>query len=424
MVRPSRRHARESVTLTRLSAPTLAIQSRPVRLLVVGPKHDWPIVLREMIASHTLDVVHAADFRQACEPSTLAAVDAVFLCAGDEPVAERERDDLRFLCEALAAQRLMALVTPELMTTGMAGDDAVLSRIHSDLSPDELWGRVDAARLYRPLVRRMDEHVGAMQRLGKKLNQHFVEVDQELRLASRLQRDFLPKTLPQVNDLRFAVLYRPATWVSGDVYDVRRLDETHIALYLADAVGHGVAAGLLTMFLRQSICGKRIHDNAYTIVPPGEVLANLNRDMADQELPNCQFVTACYATISTETGELNFARGGHPHPIHVRADGQCIETRTTGGLLGVFPDEEFVGARLILAPGEKFILYSDGMEDVMFSRRDGEPGPTRFTPEFQEAVTHPADDCLRAIDALLNQTEGSLSPLDDQTCVIVERMAH
>jgi len=67
-------------------------------------------------------------------------------------------------------------------------------------------------------------------------------VDQELRLDSRLQRDFLPKQLPTVGDIRFHVLYRPATWVCGDVYDVQRLDERFIGFYLADAVGHGVAA--------------------------------------------------------------------------------------------------------------------------------------------------------------------------------------
>jgi serine phosphatase RsbU (regulator of sigma subunit) len=210
-----------------------------------------------------------------------------------------------------------------------------------DASADELWGRIAAIQQYRPLLNRMEEQVAGMQRLGKKLNEQFVEVDQELRLASRLQRDFLPKQLPAISDIRFHVLYRPATWVCGDVYDVQRLDETFIGLYLADAVGHGVAAGLLTMFIKQAITGKRIYQDGYLIVPPHDVLEQLNSQLADQHLPNCQFVTACYATIDLRTREICLARGGHPHPIHVGADGTCVEVRTVGGLLGIFHGETF-----------------------------------------------------------------------------------
>src|SRR4029078_8146606 len=158
-----------------------------------------------------------------------------------------------------------------------------------------------------------------MQRLGKRLNQQFVEVDQELRLASRLQQDFLPRSFPEVGEVRFAALYRPATWVSGDVYDVRRLDETRVNFYLADAVGHGVAAGLLTMFIRQSIVGKRVEQDSYQVIPCDEVLGTLNNQLAEQELPNCQFVTACYGVVDAHKSIVTFARGGHPHPVHVRS---------------------------------------------------------------------------------------------------------
>ncbi len=328
------------------------------------------------------------------------------------------------MAEALGSARIMGIV----LSSGASGvvpeqnDAQPWIRLHDDVSADELWGRLSTIRKYQPLLRRMDEHVSAMQRLGKKLNQHFVEVDQELRLASRLQRDFLPKELPAVDDVRFAALYRPATWVSGDVYDVRRLDEHTLGFYIADAVGHGVAAGLLTMFLRQSITGKRIEGNSYVITPPHEILDSLNQDLTLQDLPNCQFVTALYATIDTLTHELVYSRGGHPHPIHVSAEGQCVESRVTGGLLGIFDEEEFGQTTLTLEPGQKFIIYSDGLEDLILSRRQRDHGPTTFTPEFQEAVRLPAEECIQTITELLDQTEGSLAPLDDQTCLIVERL--
>src|SRR5690606_36381489 len=144
------------------------------------------------------------------------------------------------------------------------------------VSTDELWSRVATVRNYRPLLQHLEGQMVVMQRLGKRLNQQFVEVDQELRLACRLQRDFLPEVFPAVGDIRFTGLFRPATWVSGDVYDVRRLDETTLSFYVADAVGHGVAAGLLTMFIRQLMVGKRVRRDGYDVISPEEVLSTLN----------------------------------------------------------------------------------------------------------------------------------------------------
>lgn len=293
----------------------------------------------------------------------------------------------------------------------------------ADASADELWGRIAAVQQFRPLLQRMEEQVSGMQKLGKKLNEQFVEVDQELRLASRLQRDFLPKMLPTIGDVRFHVLYRPATWVCGDVYDVQRLDETSIAFYLADAVGHGVAAGLLTMFIKQAIVGKKIYQDGYVIVPPHMVLEQLNSQLADQELPNCQFVTACYATIDLCTHEICLARGGHPHPIHVGVDGTCAEVRTIGGLLGIFHGETFPSTSLALAPGEKLVIYSDGLEDTIISRRERDDGQTHFTPEFLDLARESGTHLLRGVEDHLNAAEGSLQPADDMTMLVVERLA-
>ncbi len=394
-----------------------------MRVLVVSESRELLPVVRELIASRGLEVVRACTSRQARDPTVLSGVDAVLVC--DPPATGSDggaSGDIQLLADALISNRLMGVVLSPGISGVVPGDHDAFIWASADVSADELWGRVATIREYRPQLRRMEEQVSTMQRLGKKLNQHFVEIDRELRLASRLQRDFLPRDLPEIGDVRFAALYRPASWVSGDVYDVRRLDESHVGFLLADAVGHGVAAGLLTMFIRQAIVGKRVYDNDYVIIPPSDALIALNKELAAQELPHCQFVTACYATINLETHELTFARGGHPHPIHVSADGACSEVRTVGGLLGVFPDEAFPSLTILLEPGDKFVIYSDGMENAVISRRERDRGQVHFTAEFLEFVRDPAEPCLNALSAHLDRLEGSLQPADDQTCLVVERL--
>ena len=406
-----------------LESPALIGPATVCRLLVIGAPEDLPAGVRELLRDPRVEARAAASFREGCDPARLADADAVVVCPTP---GQRWGPDVRLLADALTANRLTGvLLWPDApgVASALEASEALMI-VPQDTAAEELWGRLAAIRHCRGLLIHMEEQVAGMQRLGKKLNEQFVEVDQELRLASRLQRDFLPRHLPEVGPLRFAALYRPATWVSGDVYDVQRLDETHLAFYLADAVGHGVAAGLLTMFIKQAIVGKHVFGERYALVQPDEVLAHLNSQLADQQLPNCQFVTACYALIDAEHCRVSVARGGHPHPIHAGRDGTCSEVRTVGGLLGVFQDETFPSTDLVLEAGEKLVLYSDGLEDLIVARRSRDDGPVTFTPEFLEAVRLPAQQMVSLVGRQVDAREGSLEPDDDMTLVVVENTAN
>ncbi|GMV96271.1 MAG: hypothetical protein AMXMBFR83_06390 [Phycisphaerae bacterium] len=391
--------------------------------MVLSRTGQWPFAIHELVEAREIETIRVRSYREACDPAMLSKVDAVLVYEPEDEGAEgRWSGETDLLADALTSHRLVGVVlSPHALDAASGSKDALIP-VPADVSPDELWGRIDTIRQYRPLLIQMEQQVASMQRLGKKLNQHFVEVDQELRLASRLQRDFLPRSFPEVGEIRFAAMYRPATWVSGDVYDVRRLDETHLNCYVADAVGHGVAAGLLTMFIKQALLGKRVDHSEYTLLSPSEVLAGLNAALVEQDLPSYHFVTGCYCLVDAAHNELSFARGGHPHPIHVTAEGECSEIHTIGGLLGVFGEEDFPAVTVPLKPGEKFVIYSDGLEDAIVTRRVHGQQRQVFTPGFLEAVRHPGPGMIEAIGRQLDRCEGSLAPTDDQTCLVVERI--
>ncbi len=157
-----------------------------------------------------------------------------------------------------------------------------------------------------------------MSRRDETLNFYMHRLDEELRLAARLQQDFLPKTLPQIGPIHFHTLYRPAGYVSGDLYDVARLDETHVCFYMADAVGHGMPAALLTMFIKNALVTKQITPGGYRLLDPGETLERLNASLVDQNLTHATFATAVYGTVNASTLVCRYAGAGHPPPLLMR----------------------------------------------------------------------------------------------------------
>src|SRR4029078_12258138 len=141
-------------------------------------------------------------------------------------------------------------------------------------------------------------------------------------MPRRLQASFLPSSLPAVGPVRFAVSYRPCGQVGGDFYDVFRLDEHHVGFYVADAMGHGVPASLLTIFLKKAVQPKEVSGSSYRLVPPGEVLSKLNRDLMAHGLAELPFITMVYGLLNCRDGRLAFARAAHPHPVYLPRAGE------------------------------------------------------------------------------------------------------
>lgn len=322
---------------------------------------------------------------------------------------------------------LRELVRTHVATVVCGGDPALrreggplIEWVAADASVDEIVGKVGTLVQYSPLVHALERELTHLQRLGEQLNRYFSEIDQEMRMAGRLQRDFMPRELPEIGPLHFEFVFQPATWVSGDLYDVFRIDEHTVGVFLADAMGHGVAAGLLTMFLRYALVTKRITGNHYVVVPPSAALDHLHRCLLRQKLPNAQFVTAVYLTIDTRTGHCRLARGGHPYPLLVDTDGAVRELRSSGSLLGIADiPVEFEETSFTLSPGQKLVLYTDGIEDCLLTPGTDGDMP-RFSPYLLSWAKLPAAELVGSAREFLACREGSLHPHDDMTLLVVE----
>jgi len=297
-------------------------------------------------------------------------------------------------------------------------DAGVLSLAACDESVEMIKGRIATLLDTRKRMCELRSEIAQLNSVGQPLNSHFTQVNEEMQLAARLQRDFLPRVMPQLPELRFATIYRPVSWVSGDIYDVMRLDEEHVGFYLADAVGHGMPAALLTIFIKRAMVTKHIEGHSYTLIEPGKVLGQLNRDMVEQALSDNQFATCCYGIINVKTLQLRIANAGHPPPMRLDRDGQTEELNIKGSLLGVFAEMEYQTKVFQLQHGDKLLTYSDGVELAFVN--DGHDKPLRFRREFSNLANENAETICHKLVEIIDREVGSLHPRDDVTIVGID----
>jgi sigma-B regulation protein RsbU (phosphoserine phosphatase) len=292
-----------------------------------------------------------------------------------------------------------------------SGADACLSR---PFVPAELLAQVHAFLRLKSLHDRLTEKSVEVQTVNRRLQRAYEEIDQELELARRIQHSMLPQVLPDIPPARFAVHYRPSGRVGGDFYDVFRLDENHVGFYVADVMGHGIPACLLTIFLKKAVKAKEISGRDYRLLPPDEVLQQLNRDMIAQALAESPFITMVYVLFNRSDGTLSFARAGHPYPLYVPRAGEPESWKVHGTLLGVF-ETKFTVQTQRLHPGDKLLLYTDGL-DVL--GEDGKISGTELLAEH--ARRHQALPIQEFVERLARDLFAQSSQPDDFTLLGLE----
>jgi sigma-B regulation protein RsbU (phosphoserine phosphatase) len=166
-----------------------------------------------------------------------------------------------------------------------------------------------------------------------------------------------------------------------------------------------------------------VHQDVVRIVRPPEVLTRLHYCLCRQQLPSCQFVTGIYAVFDTVRHALRLSRAGHPYPLQITKDGAITEVTAEGGLLGLPDiDPDFEEQQVKIAPGDKIVMYTDGIEDVIIGDAGAE-GEARFTEQLRAWAKLDAEHFALAVEEHLDRRAGSLNPADDITVLVIERAA-
>jgi serine phosphatase RsbU (regulator of sigma subunit)/anti-anti-sigma regulatory factor len=252
--------------------------------------------------------------------------------------------------------------------------DFIAKPIHA---PEGVRSAVRNALAHRRLTRERDRLVGQLADSNRQLQDHVDQLEEACRLlrhqaemiradlhrAGAIQRSLLPEQAPDFADFHVQALYRPTQNVGGDLYDVIRIDDRHVALLIADAAGHGLSAAMLAVHFRSQL---RLVDPATRVAnSPAEVLRAVNRSLCESLLAPGLFLTAAYCLLDTELRDVTIASAGHPPVLRMSRQGEVERFRHTGPALGLHPDAEFTQHHVRLAAGDGLLFYSDGLYDCI-----------------------------------------------------------
>jgi serine phosphatase RsbU (regulator of sigma subunit)/anti-sigma regulatory factor (Ser/Thr protein kinase) len=237
-------------------------------------------------------------------------------------------------------------------------------------------------------------------------------LEQEMRVATLIQQQFLPRELPSLPHWQIAAYYGPARAVGGDFYDFIEMPDGRIGIAVGDVTDKGVPAALV-MARTHSI----LRAEASRSDSPGEILARANA-LLQPEMPARMFVTCLFAILDPPTGRIVMANAGHNLP-YIRTDDGVVELRATGMPLGLMPGIKYEETEGIIAPGSNVLLYSDGLVEAH------DPTAAMFGfPRLRQAMT--VDDAgSELLDRLLEDLHGFTGPdweqEDDITLVTLRR---
>ena len=183
-------------------------------------------------------------------------------------------------------------------------------------------------------------------------------VEQELRVARRIQQASLPKEVPEAEGWDITPYYQPAREVGGDFYEFFELDDGRVGFAVGDATGKGVPAA----FVMSATCALLGGVATASGASPGEVLTRINEAVLTRIPPN-MFVTCFYAILDPKSGHLVYANAGHDLP-YVRQGSDAVELRARGMPLGLMPGMDYEEKEIILQAGESALFYSDGLVEA------------------------------------------------------------
>ena len=240
-------------------------------------------------------------------------------------------------------------------------------------------------------------------------------LESELRIASQIQEELMPKVLPVVPGYAFHAFQMQCKMVGGDLYDAALLRDGRVLILLADVSGKGMGAALLASNILSAF--RMLRGN--TDFDVAEATTRVNAQLHGSSRSG-DFATLFLALLDANNHTLTYVNAGHNSPLLVRNDGTIEYIEATGMPIGVFDGVGWESRTVTLAAGDRLLVFTDGIPEAINAAEDfySDERLEKFTVDHR---AEPSDVFATALINDVSQFVGDAPRSDDITLVLLQR---
>lgn len=246
--------------------------------------------------------------------------------------------------------------------------------------------------------------------MERALREKSLDMHSDLQFAKTIQRKILPSK-GKFGNVEVDYLYRPSQYLSGDIFDIYEIDDKHLGFYMVDVAGHGIAASMMTVFIRQSM--QSIYQNS---VSPSDTLNKISKKFQELNLEADRYFTMFCGVYNIEKMEFKYANAGHNSiPFLFNKDNKIMMLANYGYPILTFPtDDSFNEESVTMLPGDSILLYTDGIIEARNSNGE-EFGEDRL----KKCILHSKGSLLSEIEEKFDKFI-DLEQKDDFALLLIE----
>lgn len=383
------------------------------KLLVINDDDDVRDVISLFLKSRSFEVIEASDGYQGIEKAALNTPDLILLDVmmpgidGYQVCRELKKNPAT---KEIPVIFLSSLNDPKDKITGLeSGGVDFVTRVEDK---GELLARVQTHLKLAALTNAVKEQ-------NAELIQKQRLLDNDLKMAASIQRSLLPDNKFQSAHMTFAWKCLPCEMIGGDIFNSVPVDESHVAVYILDVSGHGVASAMVTVAISQFIqqfIRSLPRDKNTIMTLPQIITEQMNKEFPYERFN--EFFTLFFMVINAETGEVGYCNGGHPPPIVLHAQ-QPLEMLEGSEIAIGIADASYPVHRKKLKKKDKIVLYTDGILECR-NVHDAMYGQERFYKLLEKIKHEKPENFVHKICIELNEYTKDCPPMDDISLMVIE----
>ena len=253
-------------------------------------------------------------------------------------------------------------------------------------------------------------------------------IDEDLKAGAEIQKSLISFAPPDIKNVDIVWRFMPCHRIGGDIFNVLRLNDDHLVIYMLDVSGHGISSAMVAFTVSQMLRPKtgfpfkRSIDIPpyYEIVPPADVLSTMDQKYQIERFN--KFFTISYSILNVKDGTLRYSSAGHPPSVLLHQDGSLELLEEGGTIIGMGA----LGALLPFEEGERKLCYRDKLfiytDGIIEYQNEGGAfyGEERFLAELQRLKDEHISDILDGVITSVMRFGNNTEPRDDISLLAVE----